>query len=82
MTAQTDYTQFPNATGHFGVHGGRFVSETLMKALEELERIYNSVKNNPDFWTEYHQDLMNYVGRPTPLYFAKRLTDETGWGKR
>ena len=81
MTNTTDFAQFPNATGHFGVHGGRFVSETLMKALEELERIYNSVKNNPDFWAQYHQDLMNYVGRPTPLYFAKRLTDEIGGAK-
>lgn len=77
----TDYTQYPNATGHFGIHGGRFVSETLMGALEELERIYLSVKNNPDFWLKFHDDLVNYVGRPTPLYFAKRLTDETGGAK-
>lgn len=77
----TDYTQFPNTTGHFGIHGGRFVSETLMSALEELERIYLSVKNNPEFWAEYNDDLVNYVGRPTPLYFAKRLTAKTGGAK-
>lgn len=79
--SNTDFTQYPNATGHFGIHGGRFVSETLMSALEELERIYLSVKNNPEFWAEFHDDLVNYVGRPTPLYFAKRLTDETGGAK-
>ncbi|ELA08016.1 tryptophan synthase subunit beta [Moraxella macacae 0408225] len=77
----TDYTQFPNAMGYFDVHGGRFVSETLMTALEELESIYLQVKNNPKFWQEYHDDLMNYVGRPTPLYFAKRLTNETNGAK-
>lgn len=77
----TDYTQFPNTSGHFGIHGGRFVSETLMSALEELERIYLSVKNNPEFWAGYNDDLVNYVGRPTPLYFAKRLTAETGGAK-
>ncbi|WP_019520370.1 tryptophan synthase subunit beta [Faucicola boevrei] len=77
----TDYTQFPNTTGHFDIHGGRFVSETLMSALEELERIYLSVKNNPEFWKEYNDDLVNYVGRPTPLYFAKRLTAKTGGAK-
>ena len=77
----TDFTQFPDSLGHFGVHGGRFVSETLMAAIEELEKIYNQVKNNPQFWEEYHHDLVNYVGRPTPLYFAQRLTQETGGAK-
>ncbi|MGP1606708.1 MAG: tryptophan synthase subunit beta [Moraxella sp.] len=77
----TDFTQFPDSSGHFGVHGGRFVSETLMAAIEELEKIYNQVKNNPQFWEEYHHDLVNYVGRPTPLYFAQRLTQETGGAK-
>lgn len=79
--SNTDFTQYPNASGHFGIHGGRFVSETLMSALEELERIYLSVKNNPEFWAEFHDDLVNYVGRPTPLYFAKRLTQEMGGAK-
>lgn len=77
----TDFTQFPDSSGHFGVHGGRFVSETLMAAIEELEKIYNQVKNNLQFWEEYHHDLVNYVGRPTPLYFAQRLTQETGGAK-
>ncbi len=81
MKNPSDFTQFPDQSGHFGIHGGRFVSETLMTALEELERIYLSVKNNPEFWKEYNDDLINYVGRPTPLYFAKRLTAEMGGAK-
>jgi len=73
-----DFNQYPDARGHFGVHGGRFVSETLMAALEELEALYTKVKADPAFWEEYHTDLVNYVGRPTPLYHAKRLSDEVG----
>lgn len=80
-TTVTDFSHFPDASGHFGIHGGRFVSETLMMALEELERIYTTAKADPDFWQEFQQDLVNYVGRPTPLYFAKRLTDEIGGAK-
>ncbi|VEG12802.1 tryptophan synthase subunit beta [Moraxella cuniculi] len=78
---QIDYTKFPNDDGHFGVHGGRFVSETLMKALEELEAIYQTAKASPEFWNEFMADLTDYVGRPTPLYFAKRLTEEIGGAK-
>ncbi|MDO5651998.1 MAG: tryptophan synthase subunit beta [Moraxella sp.] len=77
----TDFTQYPDASGHFGVHGGRFVSETLMKALEELEQIYLTAKASSEFWEEFMADLTDYVGRPTPLYFAKRLTDEVGGAK-
>lgn len=73
-----DYTQYPDPAGHFGVHGGRFVSETLMAAIEQLEELYTKVKADPEFWREFHQDLVNYVGRPTPLYHAKRLTQEVG----
>lgn len=73
-----DYNQFPDADGHFGVHGGRFVSETLMKALEELEVLYLKAKANPEFWQEFMADLTDYVGRPTPLYHARRLSDEIG----
>ena len=70
--AAVDYTQFPDARGHFGVHGGRFVSETLMAALEQLEHIYNTAKADPEFWKAFQDDLVNYVGRPTPLYHADR----------
>ncbi|MEQ8486886.1 MAG: tryptophan synthase subunit beta [Pseudomonadales bacterium] len=64
--------------GHFGQHGGRFVAETLMHALEELEALYRSARNDPDFQAELRRDLEHYVGRPTPLYFAERLTGELG----
>ncbi len=73
-----DFAQYPDASGHFGIHGGRFVSETLMAALEELETIYNTAKADPKFWQAFQDDLVNYVGRPTPLYHAKRLSEENG----
>ncbi|MFW6092516.1 MAG: tryptophan synthase subunit beta [Pseudomonadota bacterium] len=64
--------------GHFGEHGGRFVAETLMHALEELESLYESLRRDPDFQAELARDLANYVGRPSPLYLAERLTRELG----
>lgn len=73
-----DFNQYPDAQGHYGIHGGRFVSETLMAALEQLETIYNTAKADPEFWRQFQDDLVNYVGRPTPLYHAKRLTEELG----
>jgi len=68
----------PSDTGHFGPYGGRFVSETLMSALTDLEEKYRLLKNDPDFIKEFDQDLSDYVGRPSPLYFAERLTKEVG----
>ena len=56
-----DYTQFPDAKGHFGIHGGRFVSETLMAALEDLESLYNRMKNDEQFLAEFDRDLAFYV---------------------
>lgn len=79
--SRQDFKDYPDASGHFGIHGGRFVSETLMAALEELENIYNTAKADPAFWQAFQDDLVNYVGRPTPLYFAKRLTDDIGGAK-
>lgn len=77
-TEVKDFNQYPDASGHFGIHGGRFVSETLMAALEQLEHIYNTAKTDPEFWKAFQDDLVNYVGRPTPLYHAKRLSDDIG----
>ena len=77
-TEVKDFNQYPDASGHFGIHGGRFVSETLMAALEQLENIYNTAKADPEFWKAFQEDLVNYVGRPTPLYHAKRLSDDIG----
>ena len=68
----------PNNTGHFGPYGGRFVSETLMSALTDLENKYKELKNDPEFVKEFDRDLADYVGRPSPLYFAERLTREVG----
>lgn len=78
--------QVPDANGHFGQHGGRFVSETLMGALEELEALYNKLSKDPEFQAEFDKDLAHYVGRPSPLYHAERLSSHCGgaqiWLKR
>lgn len=73
-----DFTQYPDNKGHFGVHGGRFVSETLMAALEDLENLYNRMKNDADFMKAFDYDLAHFVGRPSPLYHAERLSRELG----
>ena len=71
----------PNAEGRFGAFGGRFVPETLMGALEELESEYRRLKEDPGFQTELSSLLNNYAGRPTPLYFAANLTRHAGGGR-
>jgi len=73
-----NFNQVPDARGHFGPYGGRFVSETLIYALDELESIYRRLKDDPKFQAEFDYDLAHYVGRPSPLYFAERWTKETG----
>lgn len=73
-----DYTQFPDERGHFGIHGGRFVSETLMAALEDLEKLYFRMKDDKQFLAEFDRDLAYYVGRPSPLYHAERWSKELG----
>ncbi|MCX8034619.1 MAG: tryptophan synthase subunit beta [Thermodesulfovibrio sp.] len=67
--------------GYFGEYGGRFVPETLMPALEELERAFLKAKNDRNFIAEFESLLKEYVGRPTPLYFAKRFTEYLGGAK-
>ena len=64
----------PDRRGHFGVYGGRYVSETLMPALIELEKAYGEVRRDPAFRREFHHYLHEYAGRETPLYLAERLT--------
>ncbi len=71
----------PDAGGHFGPYGGRYVPEVLMSPLEELERTYAAAKQDPAFHAELDYLLHNYAGRPTPLYFAKRLTEHCGGAK-
>jgi tryptophan synthase beta chain len=76
-----DYAKFPDKNGHFGPYGGIFAPETLMAALEQLNQEYESVKHNPEFLTEISDDLRDYVGRPTPLYHAKRWSEHLGGAK-
>src|SRR6195256_6576739 len=71
----------PDATGHFGPYGGRFVPEALMAPLEELELAYHKAAADPAFQAELADLLHNYAGRPTPLYFAKRLSEILGGAK-
>nr|WP_281505983.1 tryptophan synthase subunit beta [Chromohalobacter nigrandesensis] len=79
-------TRLPDAQGHFGPYGGRFVSETLSFALEELEKVYLSLRDDADFQAEFDRDLAHYVGRPSPLYHAERWSNKIGgaqiWLKR
>jgi len=71
----------PDAQGHFGPYGGRYVPETLMHPLQELEAEYFRAQHDPDFQKELSYYLTEFVGRPTPLYFAERLTKELGGAK-
>ena len=76
----------PDAGGHFGPYGGRYVAETLIRPLDELQRTYRELRADPDFRRELDADLADYVGRPSPLYHARRLSAEAGgaqiWLKR
>ena len=70
----------PDKNGFFGDYGGKFVPETLMYALEQLEETYLNLKDDDDFKKQFYKDLSEFVGRPSPLYFAERLTDYYGTG--
>ena len=73
----SDY-HLPDAKGHFGIYGGRFVSETLIHALDELNEAYARYKDDPDFLAEFRHELKHYVGRPSPVYHASRWSDILG----
>lgn len=75
---QPDPLAGPDALGHFGPYGGMFVGETLVAAVEELAAVYKKLAADQSFWREYNEDLNHYVGRPSPLYFAKRLSEAAG----
>ncbi|MBL1244634.1 MAG: tryptophan synthase subunit beta [Sulfurimonas sp.] len=68
----------PDKNGHFGIFGGRYVPETLMPALLQLKEEYESIRFDEDFWKEVHYYLKDYVGRPSPLYFAENISKELG----
>jgi len=78
--------KLPDEHGHFGSYGGVFVAETLVHALEELRESYERVRKDPDFLAEFEYELKHYVGRPSPVYHAKRLSAQAGgaqiWLKR
>jgi tryptophan synthase beta chain len=78
MKQAVDWAAFPDARGHFGPYGGRFVAETLMGALDELQAVYEKYMQDPEFLAELDADLKNFVGRPSPLYHAERLSRELG----
>ncbi|WP_415000202.1 tryptophan synthase subunit beta [Arenimonas sp.] len=73
-----DYSAYPDAQGHFGPYGGRFVSETLIEPLRELEAAYDRFREDPEFVAELRKDYRHYVGRPSPIYEAERLSREVG----
>jgi tryptophan synthase beta chain len=80
-----DYSAYPDAAGRFGDYGGRYVAETLMPLVLALERAWREAKNDPAYQVELASELKHYVGRPSPLYFAKRLSEHHGariWLKR
>ncbi|RLA48680.1 MAG: tryptophan synthase subunit beta [Gammaproteobacteria bacterium] len=77
-TQENLFTAVPDAQGHFGPYGGKFVAETLMAALSELETLYRKLAADPGFQRELDMDLAHYVGRPSPLYEAVRWSDEIG----
>ena len=76
-----DYSAFPDAAGRFGDYGGRYVAETLMPLVLELDRAYGEAKADPAFQGELQGELKHYVGRPSPLWFAERLTKALGGAK-
>ena len=76
-----DNYNFPDQDGHFGPYGGTFVAETLIEALDELKEMYNQFKDDKEFLNEFHHDLKHFVGRPSPIYFAERLTRKIGGAK-
>ncbi|MCB2051940.1 MAG: tryptophan synthase subunit beta, partial [Novosphingobium sp.] len=85
-TTQNSFRNQPDERGHFGQFGGRYVAETLMPLILELEREYRAAKLDPAFQEQFDDLLEHFVGRPSPLYFAERLTEELGgaqiWFKR
>ncbi len=79
--APINFDQMPDENGHFGPYGGRFVSETLVYALDELTKLYERLKDDPKFQAQIDYDLAHYVGRPSPLYFAERWSKNVGGAK-
>jgi tryptophan synthase beta chain len=78
MKEAIDYSRYPDANGRFGPYGGTYVAETLIAPLEELTAAYTRLRDDPAFQKEFADDLRQYVGRPSPIYHAKRLSESIG----
>ena len=81
MTQLNTYRAGPDDNGHFGIFGGRYVAETLMPLLFEVEKTYNNIKEDPIFQKDFDNYLNDFVGRPSPLFYARRLTKHLGGAK-
>ncbi len=81
MSKLNSYRTGADENGHFGIYGGRYVAETLMPLILAVEKAYTAARADDDFWAEFHYLMKHYVGRPSPLYFAERLTNELGGAK-
>ncbi|MBU6235933.1 MAG: tryptophan synthase subunit beta [Alphaproteobacteria bacterium] len=78
---QNTLRQQPDERGHFGPYGGRYVAETLMPLILEVEKAWNTAKNDPTYWAQFDELMRDYVGRPSPLYFAEPTTKKLGGAK-
>ncbi|MBT6608555.1 MAG: tryptophan synthase subunit beta [Rhodospirillaceae bacterium] len=81
MNKPNTYRGGVDEDGHFGIYGGRYVAETLMPLILAVEKAWNEARDDDDFWAEFHYQMKHYVGRPSPLYFASRLTEHLGGAK-
>lgn len=78
---QNSLKQGPDEAGHFGIYGGRYVAETLMPLILDVEKAYNKIKQDPKFWEQFDRLSKEYIGRPSPLYFAEATTKHLGGAK-
>ncbi len=81
MTKLNTFRSGVDESGHFGIYGGRFVAETLMPLILDVEKAWEDARKDDDFWAEFDYLMKHYVGRPSPLYFAERLTEHFGGAK-
>jgi tryptophan synthase beta chain len=81
MSKLNTYREGPDESGHFDIYGGRYVAETLMPLILEVEKAWETAKNDAAYWDEFNHYMKHYVGRPSAMYLAQRLTDEFGGAK-
>ena len=81
MSKLNTYREGPDETGHFDIYGGRYVAETLMPLILQVQEAWDNAKNDAAYWDEFNRYMKHYVGRPSPLYLAERLTDHCGGAK-